>query len=74
MSETTTTTTTTITNIESVADRKIIPTVHEHEFVVTTKLVEPEINEREEPKELIVDDGNFTFPTVDSIPHVEISL
>jgi hypothetical protein len=69
MSETTTTTT--ITNKESVADRKIIPTVHEHEFVVTTKLVEPEINEREEPKELIVDDGNFTFPTVDSIPHVE---
>ncbi|MCI60421.1 hypothetical protein A2U01_0081677, partial [Trifolium medium] len=32
---------------------------------------EPEINEREEPTKLIVDDGNFTFPTVDSIPRVE---
>lgn len=63
--------TTTITNKKFVADRKIVPTVQEHEFVVTTKLAEPEINEREEPTKLIVDDGNFTFPTVDSIPHVE---
>jgi uncharacterized protein YrzB (UPF0473 family) len=66
--------TTTITNKKFVADRKIVPTVQEHEFVVATKLAEPEINEREEPTELIVvedNDGDFTFLAVDSVLRVD---
>ncbi|WJX18655.1 hypothetical protein P8452_08432 [Trifolium repens] len=58
---------------EAIAEGEIISTiVHEHEFAITTKLVELKINERDEPH-IVVDDGDndFTFLVVDSVLRVD---
>jgi hypothetical protein len=66
--------TTIVTNKTPTTNKEIIPTiVHEHEFAVTTELVELKINDRDEPDEIVVDDddGDFTFLVVDSVLRVD---
>jgi hypothetical protein len=58
---------------EAIAKGEIISTiVHEHEFAITTKLVELKINERDEPHIVVDDcDNDFTFLVVDSVLRVD---
>jgi hypothetical protein len=65
--------TTTVTNKEPKTESEIISTIiHEHEFALTTQLVELKINERDEPHEMIVNDSDddCTFLAVDSVLQV----
>ncbi|WJX70754.1 hypothetical protein P8452_54827 [Trifolium repens] len=66
--------TTTVTNKDPITESELISTiVHEHEFALTTQLVELKINERDEPHEIVVNDsdGDCTFLAVDSVLQVD---